>query len=108
MPRAVGVAEPVIGHASTARELGFLLVIDSHSLAPYRQAALWLADAGVYTLSGLVQVEANSPYALWLAQVCRHLVAQEAGPTQALTAADAVIGSLSAAPANQPEAVLAA
>lgn len=74
--------------ASTARELGFLLVNDSHSLAPYRQAALWLADAGVYTLSGLVQVEANAPYALWLAQVCRHLVAQEAGPTQTLTAAD--------------------
>lgn len=74
--------------ASSARELGFLLVNDSHALAPYRQAALWLADEGVYTLSGLAQIEANAPYALWLEQVCRHLAAQDADPTRALTMAD--------------------
>ena len=74
--------------AASAREVGFLLVNDSHALAPYRQAALWLAGEGVYTLSGLVQVEANAPYALWLTQVCRHLAAQEEGPTRTITASD--------------------
>jgi hypothetical protein len=75
-------------HAGSARELGFLLVNDTHGLAPYRQAALWLAGEGVYALSGLVQVEANAPYALWLEQVCAYLAAQPANPTRALTAAD--------------------
>lgn len=74
--------------ASSARELGFLLVNDTHALAPYRQAVLWLAGEGVYTLSGLVQVEANAPYALWVAKVCRYLAAQDADPTRALTMAD--------------------
>ena len=37
--------------ASSARELGFLLVNDSFELAPYRQAALWLPNEGLYTLS---------------------------------------------------------
>lgn len=74
--------------ASSARELGFLLVNDTHALAPYRQAALWLAGEGVYTLSGLVQVEANAPYALWVEQVCHYLAAQDADSTRALTIAD--------------------
>jgi hypothetical protein len=42
----------------------------------------------VHTLSGLVQVEANAPYALWLTQVCHHLAGQADAPTRALTAAD--------------------
>ena len=75
-------------HAGSARELGFLLVNDTHGLAPYRQAALWLAEEGVYALSGLVQVEANAPYALWLEQVCAYLAAQSASPTRTLTATD--------------------
>ena len=72
--------------AKSARELGFLLVNDSHALGAYRQAALWLGDAGVYTLSGLVQVEANAPYALWLKQLCLHLQRQPLEPAQALSA----------------------
>ena len=59
--------------ASSDRELGFLLVNDSLELVRYRQAALWLVDEGVYTLSGVVQVEANAPYIQWLASVCKHL-----------------------------------
>lgn len=60
-------------HAVSARELGFMAVNDSHALAPYRQAALWLSGRGVYALSGVVQVEANVPYAQWLNRLCRHL-----------------------------------
>jgi len=59
--------------AATAAELGFLAVNDSHALYPYRQAGLWFADGGIAALSGVVEPEANAPYAQWLGQVCRHL-----------------------------------
>jgi HlyD family secretion protein len=59
--------------AQTPEELAFLLVNESHGLLPYRQAVLWLADAGVNTLSGVVQPEANAPYVLWLNKVCKAL-----------------------------------
>lgn len=62
------------------RALAFLLVNDTHALAPYRQAALWLAHEGVYSLSGVVQVEANAPYVQWLEQVVEYLHAAQAGP----------------------------
>ncbi|MCA1325160.1 efflux RND transporter periplasmic adaptor subunit [Herbaspirillum sp. alder98] len=63
--------------ARSRAELNFLMVNDSHALAPYRQAALWLADRGVDTLSGVVEPEANAPYALWLDQVCRCLAGSQ-------------------------------
>lgn len=74
--------------AATARELGFLLVNDTRALADYRQAALWLADVGVYTLSGVVLPEANAPYTLWLVQVCEHLAQRLDSPTRAVDASD--------------------
>jgi hypothetical protein len=74
--------------AATARELGFLLVNDTRALADYRQAALWLADEGVHTLSGVVLPEANAPYALWLAQVCQYLAQRTEVPTGAVNATD--------------------
>jgi hypothetical protein len=52
--------------AESAAELRFLLVNDTHALAAYRQSALWFSDVGLQALSGVVQVEANAPYALWL------------------------------------------
>ena len=72
--------------AGSQRELGFLLVNDSNSLLPYRQAALWLAPKTVYALSGLVQVEANAPYVQWLNRVCQHLDASSSGGTRAVSA----------------------
>lgn len=57
--------------AADLSELCFLAVNDSHTLASYRQGALWLAAEGVKTLSGVVQLEANAPYAQWLDRVCR-------------------------------------
>jgi len=62
------------------RELGFVLVNQTQALVPYRQAVLWLATEGVFSLSGVVQIEANAPYVLWVQQVTRHLAAQS--PTQ--------------------------
>ena len=75
--------------AASVHELGFLLVNDTHALAPYRQSAFWLVEEGVHTLSGLVQIEANAPYALWLARVCRYLATHGEGASlQTLTASD--------------------
>jgi multidrug efflux pump subunit AcrA (membrane-fusion protein) len=55
----------------TPEELAFMAVNDSHALGAYRQAALWLADRGVATLSGVVEPDGNAPYAQWLDRVCR-------------------------------------
>lgn len=61
--------------------LGFMAVNDSHALAAYRQAALWLKDEGVKALSGVVQLEANAPYVQWLHGVCQHLSAERPVPS---------------------------
>lgn len=73
--------------ASSSAELSFMAVNDSHQLAPYRQAALWLAGHGLVALSGVVQLEANAPYAQWLQRVCRFLHAADGAP-RALTSGD--------------------
>lgn len=73
--------------AADAAELEFLLVNDTHHLSPYRQAALWSADHGIIALSGLVDVEANAPYAQWLAALCKSLAATQATP-RALSASE--------------------
>lgn len=57
----------------TDRELAFVLVNDTLSLAPYRQAAFWRAGEGAYCLSGVIQVEANTPYVQWLDRVAAYL-----------------------------------
>ncbi len=73
--------------AASADELAFVLVNDSYALSPYRQAALWFADGGVRALSGIVAVDANAPYAQWLARVGSHLAAGEGG-VRCVAAAD--------------------
>lgn len=55
--------------SDSAREAGFLLVNETLSLAAYRQSALWLKSAGLYALSGVVQLEANVPYTQWVSAV---------------------------------------
>lgn len=74
--------------AESDRELGFILTNDTVALAPYRQAALWLAQEGVWSLSGVVQVDANVPYAQWLDAVARHLHAQTADAARPFSAVD--------------------
>ena len=59
--------------AESAVALRFIAVNDSHVLAPYQQAALWLRHDGVVALSGLVEVEANAPYARWIGAVAAAL-----------------------------------
>jgi hypothetical protein len=67
-----------VRRAQSEAELGYLLVNASHTLAPYRQAALWNAGKGVTCLSGVLQVEANVPFVQWLNKVCTSLQQGEA------------------------------
>jgi hypothetical protein len=62
--------------ATSPEELAFLLVNDTRALAPYRQAAFWLAGEGVRALSGVVQPERDAPYVQWLSKLCRTLAEQ--------------------------------
>lgn len=64
--------------AADAAELGFIAVNETHALAPYRQAALWSAEQGILALSGLVDVDANAPYAQWLNRACEALASRTA------------------------------
>lgn len=75
--------------AESADELAFLAVNETHAIAAYRQAVLWLTADGVLTLSGVVQPEANAPYVQWLNRVCRHLhESSDRQVIRTLTAAD--------------------
>lgn len=53
-------------HAASPEQLRFLLANDTHTLCPYRQAVVWDAARGVETISGVVQLEANAPFVLWV------------------------------------------
>src|SRR6185437_330197 len=59
-----------VRHAATVQELGFIIVNETHSLLPYRQAVLWRADAtgsgSIAAISGTPIVERNAPFTLWL------------------------------------------
>lgn len=74
--------------AATDRELAFLLVNETQVLVPYRQAGLWLQGEGAYSFSGVVQIEANAPYALWFEAVLEHLGALSSDPIRAITSQD--------------------
>jgi hypothetical protein len=59
--------------AATIQELSFILVNETHSLLPYRQAVLWRRDGEsrgrVAAISGIPGVERNAPFTLWLNRV---------------------------------------
>ena len=59
--------------AADAAELRFILVNETHQLAPYRQAVLWLKDEGVVAFSGVAGIDANAPLVLWLNRFLRAL-----------------------------------
>ena len=60
--------------AASAEELAFLAVNDSHAFFAYRQGSLWFAGSGVQALSGVLEPEANAPYAQWLDRICCFLL----------------------------------
>ncbi len=74
--------------AESDRELGFLWVNESLALTDYRQSALWFEQEGLWCLSGVVQVDANVPYAQWLSRVFEHLQQEPQSSPRVLTASD--------------------
>jgi hypothetical protein len=77
--QALGVLLDLARRARAADpiELPFVLVNETHAIAPYRQAALWFSEGGARALSGVVQLEANAPYVQWLDRVCPALPSAE-------------------------------
>ncbi len=69
--------------AQEVEALQFIAVNDTHVLAPYRQAALWLQGDGIRALSGVIEMERNAPYVQWLNSICARLVAKPAGSVTA-------------------------
>lgn len=64
--------------AKTSAELSFIICNDSRALVSYRQGALVALGKGkrrtrLVGHSGLADVDANSPYAVWLADVVEHV-----------------------------------
>ena len=67
------------GRLRTARspqEIEFLVVNEAFSLLPYEQAFLWKPDLlgrpALAAASGLSEVDANSPFALWFSRAVAH------------------------------------
>lgn len=71
--------------------LGFVMVNETRSLLPYRQAALWIKQpfSKIAAVSGVAHLEANAPYIRWLRSIAehqsRHVNAPIAQPLQATT-----------------------
>ncbi|MFI3156672.1 MAG: efflux RND transporter periplasmic adaptor subunit [Methylococcaceae bacterium] len=56
-----------------AEELPYVMVNETSELFPYRQALLWRRDsARLVAASGVVSLEKNSPYALWLTPMLQY------------------------------------
>lgn len=71
--------------------LAFLMVNETRSLLPYRQAALWFKPAArLEAVSGVAQLEANAPYLVWLKSLAQWQDAQaeNANNCQRVTAQD--------------------
>ena len=64
--------------AESAKALQFLLVNQTHQLVQYLIGILWVEDESVVIQSGVSYVDRNSPYALWLNDVCQALSNHEA------------------------------
>jgi len=61
--------------AQNEQELAFIIVNETLSLAPYRQAAWWHGPVpgAVATVSGLPHSDPGAPYVQWLGALCRWL-----------------------------------
>ncbi|THF67241.1 HlyD family efflux transporter periplasmic adaptor subunit [Pseudothauera nasutitermitis] len=68
---------------ASEEELAFLMVNDTHALAPYRQAVLWQAQPGggrIAALSGLAVPDPHAPFNVWLARLLAAHAAQAGAP----------------------------
>ncbi len=90
--------------AARPADLAFVFCNETHALAAYRQAALvgffGARRTRLAAHSGLADIDANSPYALWLADVANHVRRQ-------LDALPAAARVLALAPSMLPPALAA-
>lgn len=63
--------------ASTPGELAFIAVNETHTLAPYRQAILWIQDKGIVAVSGVAVPEKDAPFIQWIRRLSTKLAAEE-------------------------------
>jgi len=79
-------------NAATEQELAFIMVNETHSLVPYRQAVLWRRDrpgsGRVMAISGGAVVERNAPLVLWLERALGRLDTDMADAPKPAGAAD--------------------
>lgn len=73
--------------AASTLELGFIGVNETHNLAPYRQAALWLYDGyrssgKLAAISGVATIEGNAPYVTWLGKLFKALPVDGSEPVR--------------------------
>lgn len=95
--------------APTEETLGFVIVNESLSLVPYRQAAWWRAPApvpgAVAAVSGVPQSDPGAPYVQWLGEVCRALERRLAQTAQAPSSLpDSRVSGLAGETAGNPAA----
>jgi biotin carboxyl carrier protein len=90
--------------AASLADLSFIFCNETHALTGYRQGALMgfcgARRARLAGHSGLADIDANSPYALWLADVATHVLPQ-------LDALPATARVLALSPAMLPPALAA-
>lgn len=68
-------------HKKALADLGFVIVNQTFNVVPYRHCVFWRWTGGqteIKAASGLVQVDPNGPYALWIKAMLGHLVAPKA------------------------------
>jgi hypothetical protein len=76
--------EEEVRQAASASAIEFIAVNETWRIFPYRQAALWRLDAAgtpqLQLVSGLADVEEDSPFRQWINQALAHLHRPEANP----------------------------
>ncbi|MBT8421004.1 MAG: HlyD family efflux transporter periplasmic adaptor subunit [Gammaproteobacteria bacterium] len=63
--------------AKTPEELAFISVNETHMLAPYRQAILWIRGRGVVAASGVAILEKDAPFIQWVRRLSNRLATEE-------------------------------
>jgi multidrug efflux pump subunit AcrA (membrane-fusion protein) len=66
---------------ATIEELSFIIVNETLTLLPYRQACLWSDRRGMIAHSGISAFEPTAPFTTWIERVCRHADKSYTGPT---------------------------
>jgi hypothetical protein len=63
--------------AEDALSLQFILVNETHTLAPYTLAVLWAQGEGVVAISGVSQVDRNAAFSLWLNRLSKRFFEEQ-------------------------------